>query len=127
VESHEQQRGHAREELIALPTRYSENAASPERGFRFDQYLSLKFIERQSGCSNPMTMEDFHPILWKWLVRFIWVGSIVFFQILELHRYLSGQTYRPFFGLYAAVLFALVLWFTARAIRSLQQRRVARS
>src|SRR3569833_4550438 len=42
--------------------------------------------------------------------RLIWIGSIVFFQIVELVRYFNGQTYRPFFGLYAAILFALVLW-----------------
>jgi hypothetical protein len=54
---------------------------------------------------------DLQPIFWKWLLRLIWVGSIVFFQIVEFNRYLSGQSYRPFFGLYAAVLLALVLWF----------------
>jgi hypothetical protein len=53
---------------------------------------------------------DLQPILWKWLIRLIWVASIAFFQIVEFNRYLSGQTYRPFFGLYAAVLFALFLW-----------------
>jgi hypothetical protein len=35
--------------------------------------------------------------------------------VLELIRYLNGQTYRPFFALYAAALFALVAWFAAKA------------
>jgi hypothetical protein len=76
--------------------------------------------------SEEESFADFQPILWKWLVRLIWVGSIVFFQIVELHRYLNGQTYRPFFGLYAAVLFALVAWFTVHAIASVSRRRQAR-
>ncbi len=55
-------------------------------------------------------IDDLKPILWKWFVRCIWIGSIAFFQYLELHRYLTGQTYRPFFGLYCGVLFALLGW-----------------
>lgn len=63
---------------------------------------------------------DLDQIIWKWFVRFIWLGSIAFFQALELERYLEGLTYRPFFGLYASLLFAAVVWFSAKIIR---QRR----
>ncbi|MGY3611274.1 hypothetical protein [Bradyrhizobium sp. Leo121] len=60
-------------------------------------------------------VDDLKPILWKWLVRLIWLGSIGFFQTLELIRYVNGQTYRPFFALYAAVLAAFVAWFAVKA------------
>jgi hypothetical protein len=63
--------------------------------------------------SEDEPFSDLQPILWKWLIRLIWVGSIAFFQIVEFNRYLNGQTYRPFFGLYAAVLLALCLWVAA--------------
>ena len=76
--------------------------------------------------SNDEPLTDLKPILWKWLVRLIWLGSIGFFQVLELNRYLDGQTYRPFFALYAAVLFALVAWFAAKmasiSLRSFEGR-----
>jgi hypothetical protein len=56
--------------------------------------------------------------------RLIWLGNIGFFQVLELIRYLNGQTYRPFFALYAAALFALVAWFAAEGgISHLSQSR----
>jgi hypothetical protein len=71
-------------------------------------------------------LSDPSPILWKWLVRLIWLGSIGLFQILELNRYSSGQTYRPFFGLFAGVLCALVVWFAANTWRNLSQKRQAR-
>ena len=64
--------------------------------------------------SEDELLTDLKPILWKWLVRLIWLGSIGFFQTLELIRYFDGQTYRPFFALYAGVLFALVAWFAAK-------------
>jgi hypothetical protein len=69
---------------------------------------------------------DLGPIAWKWLVRLIWLFSIVIFQIFELHRYPQGETYRPFFGLYAASIFALVIWFAASAVRDARQRIKAR-
>ena len=69
---------------------------------------------------------DLGPIAWKWLVRLIWPFSIVIFQIFELHRYRQGETYRPFFGLYAATIFALVIWFAASAVRDARQRIKAR-
>ncbi len=70
--------------------------------------------------------EDLRPVAWKWLVRFIWLFSIVIFQALELHRYLNGETYRPVFGLFAAVICALVIWLAANAFRNANQRRQAR-
>jgi hypothetical protein len=72
------------------------------------------------------SLADLQPILSKWLVRLIWLGSIGFFQVVELHRYFSGQTYRPFFGLYAGVLFALIAWFTLHAASGIFRRRLAR-
>jgi uncharacterized membrane protein YfcA len=69
---------------------------------------------------------DLAPILWKWLVRLLWLGSIGLFQGVELHRYLSGQTYRPFFALYAGVLCALVAWFAVSAAAGVSRRRRAR-
>jgi hypothetical protein len=69
--------------------------------------------------SEPLA--DLRPILWKWLIRLIWVGSIVVLQIAELHRYLTGQTYRPFFGLYAGVLLALFLWFFVTLLANLER------
>jgi hypothetical protein len=64
-------------------------------------------------------------ILWKWALRLIWVGSIVFFQALELRRYVCGESYRPFFALYTAVLVSLFLWFLASMMRNLGRRRNA--
>jgi len=66
--------------------------------------------------------DDLQPILWKWLIRLIWVGSIVFVQIVEFNRYLSGQTYRLLFSLYAGVLLALFLWFAATLLASRKRR-----
>jgi len=63
------------------------------------------------------------PLLSKWLVRLIWLGSIAFFQALEFHRYLIGQSYRPFFALYAAVIFAAVVWFAVRMQADLDRHR----
>jgi hypothetical protein len=76
--------------------------------------------------SEDQSSADLQSINWKWLVRLIWFGSISFFQFAELDRYLNGKTYRPFFGLYAGVLFALVTWLIAHAIRDGRQRRLAR-
>jgi hypothetical protein len=33
---------------------------------------------------------DLDPLIWKWFVRSIWLGSVAFFQALELQRYLEG-------------------------------------
>jgi hypothetical protein len=72
------------------------------------------------------SLADLQPILWKWLVRLIWLGSIGFFQAVELQRYSSGLTYRPFFGLYAGVLFALVAWFAVHSAANVGRKRRAR-
>jgi hypothetical protein len=69
---------------------------------------------------------DLGPIAWKWLVRLIWLFSVVTFQILELHRYWHGETYRPVFALYAATICALVMWFAANAFRNASQRKQSR-
>ena len=60
---------------------------------------------------------DLAPIMWKWLVRLIWFGSIAFFQFAEIARYLSGNTYRPFFGLNARLPFAPGLRVPPRGAR----------
>ena len=65
---------------------------------------------------------DLDPILWKWFVRLIWLGSIAFFQAVELQRYLEGLSYRPFFGLYAGLLLAVVIWLPARLFASVGRR-----
>jgi len=65
---------------------------------------------------------DLDPIIWKWFVRSIWLGSIIFFQALEIQRYHEGLTYRPFFGLYVGVLFAFVIWFVAGAFSRIGAR-----
>jgi hypothetical protein len=74
-------------------------------------------VRREYRRNDPEAQLDLEsePVLSKWLVRSIWLGSIIFFQALEFHRYLTGQSYRPFFGLYAAVIFAAVVWFGVRA------------
>jgi hypothetical protein len=72
--------------------------------------------------SDDESLSDLQPILWKWLIRLIWVGSIGFVQIVEFNRYLSGQSHRLFFSLFAGVLLALVLWFVV-ALVSARKRR----
>jgi hypothetical protein len=47
---------------------------------------------------------------------------LLFFQALELQRYLEDLTYRPFFGLYASLLFAAVVWFSARLFVNIDRR-----
>jgi hypothetical protein len=69
---------------------------------------------------------DSERLLPKWAVRLIWLGSIGFFQALELQRYFNGQSYRPFFGLYAAVLCAVGVWFVARIKAGGSRRRQLR-
>jgi L-asparagine transporter-like permease len=70
---------------------------------------------------------DLEPIAWKWLVRLIWIGSTATFETLEVLRYQSGQTYRPFFALFAAGILASVIWFMTWAFRDTRQRRQARA
>jgi len=72
--------------------------------------------------SDDESLSDLQPILWKWLLRLIWVGSFSFVQIVEFNRYLSGQSYRLFFSLFAGVLLALVLSFVV-VLLSARKRR----
>ena len=79
---------------------------------------------RESVGSTPDDLlGDLAPIAWKWLVRLIWVGSVATFETLELLRYWSGKTYRPFFALFAAAIFALLIWQVACGFRDIRQRR----
>ena len=69
---------------------------------------------------------DSERLLPKWLVRLIWLGSMAFFQALEFQRYLAGQSYRPFFGLYTAALCATLVWFVARVQAGVSRRQQSR-
>jgi hypothetical protein len=75
------------------------------------------------GSTPDDLLGDLAPIAWKWLVRLIWVGSVATFETLELLRYWSGKTYRPFFALFAAAIFALLIWQVACEFRDILQRR----
>jgi hypothetical protein len=86
-------------------------------------FLILAFLRIKSGWKSTGSENDSEPLLPKWLVRLIWFGSIAFFQALEFQRYLDGRSYRPFFGLYAAVIFAAVAWFAARAQADVSRRQ----
>jgi hypothetical protein len=66
---------------------------------------------------------DFGPIAWKWLVRLIWLGSAATFETLEILRYRSGETYRPFFAVFAAAIVALLIWQVACGFRDIRQQR----
>lgn len=83
--------------------------------------LALLHIRRGRKFTHP-EMNN-RPLLSKWLVRLIWLGSVALFQILELQRYLGGQSYRPFFGLYAALIFATVVWFAVRGYADVRRQR----
>ena len=67
-----------------------------------------------------------HRWLPKAVSRLIWLGSIALFQILEFLRYLNGLSYRPFFGLFAAVIAAALLWFIAICLVSMSRHRQSR-
>jgi hypothetical protein len=69
---------------------------------------------------------DRKPVLRKWLVRVIWLGSIAFFQALEFQRYLDGRPYRPFFALYTGVICAAVVWFATKAYADMAASRQRR-
>jgi hypothetical protein len=70
---------------------------------------------------------DLGPIAWKWLVRLIWLGSAATFETLEILRYRSGETYRPFFALFAAAIFACLIWLLACGFRDIRHRRQVRA
>jgi hypothetical protein len=79
------------------------------------------------GSKPDDLLGDLAPIAWKWLVRLIWLGSVATFQTLEILRYRSGETYRPFFALFAAAIFACVIWLLAYAFRDRRQWRQVRA
>jgi hypothetical protein len=79
------------------------------------------------GSKPDDLLEDLAPIAWKWLVRLIWLGSVATFETLELLRYWSGNTYRPFFALFAAAIFASLIWLLACAFRDKRQWREMRA
>ena len=77
-------------------------------------FLALRIARRKGS--------DLDPILWKWFVRLIWLVSFTVFQALELQRYLEGLSYRPFFGLYAGVLCAAVVWLLVNLLANVSRR-----
>jgi hypothetical protein len=84
-------------------------------------------MRRENSTKSPVAavpddLGDLSPIAWKWLVRLIWICSIATFQTLEVFRYRNGETYRPLFGLYTAVICALVIWYAAHLFRDARQR-----
>jgi hypothetical protein len=88
-------------------------------------------LEKGSDNSLVTTPDDIFgdlgPIAWKWLVRLIWLGSIATFETLEILRYRSGQTYRPFFGLFVAAIFASLIWLVACVFRGRRERSAERA
>jgi hypothetical protein len=88
-------------------------------------FLVALFVKRR-WKSNRFEIDDNQPLLPKWLLLLIWIGSIAAFQGLELHRYLSGLSYRPFFGLYAGLIFAAVVWFALRGVADVSRQRQTR-
>jgi hypothetical protein len=89
-------------------------------------FLILAFLRIKSGWKSARSEIDNEPLLPKWLVRLIWLGSIAFFQALEFQRYLGGLSYRPFFALIAAVICAAVIWFAVRGQADLSRQRQSR-
>jgi hypothetical protein len=87
-------------------------------------FLVALFVKRR-WTSNRLEIDN-TPLLPKWLVLLIWLGSIAAFQALEFHRYLGGLSYRPFFGFYAGLIFAAVVWFALRAAADVSRQRQSR-
>jgi hypothetical protein len=86
-------------------------------------FLILTLLRLVSEWKSARSEIDSERLLPKWLVRLIWLGSIAFFQALELQRYFGGLSYRPFFGLYTAVLCAVAVWFVARLLAGRSRRQ----
>ena len=89
-------------------------------------FLILTLWRLVSEWKSARSEIDSERLLPKWAVRLIWLGSIAFFQALELQRYFGGLSYRPFFGLYTAAICAVVVWFTARLLAGLSRRQQIR-
>jgi hypothetical protein len=79
------------------------------------------------GSITDDLLGDLGPIAWKWLVRLIWLGSIATFEALEVLRYWSGQTYRPFFALFVAAIFACLIWLVVNLFRDRRGRNAERA
>jgi hypothetical protein len=89
---------------------------------------SREKISNESPGSIPDDLlGDLGPIAWKWLVRLIWLGSIAIFETLEVLRYWSGKTYRPFFALFVAAICAFLIWLVANAFRDRRHWRESRA
>jgi hypothetical protein len=85
-----------------------------------------KISSESLGSIPDDLLRDLGPIAWKWLVRLIWLGSIATFEALEVLRYWSGKTYRPFFALFVAAICAFLIWLVACVFRDRRQWREAR-
>jgi hypothetical protein len=89
---------------------------------------SREKISNESPGSIPDDLlGDLSPIAWKWLVRLIWLGSIATFETLEVLRYWSGKTYRPFSALFIAAFCAFLLWLVARGFRDRREKSAERA
>jgi hypothetical protein len=44
------------------------------------------------------------PVLQRWKLALIWIGTIASFQAVQLYRYHEGKPYQPILGLVAAVM-----------------------
>jgi|GEM_PF-3866133 len=54
---------------------------------------------------------DLASILWKGLVWFVWLGSIILAQATALERSFEGLPHRPFAALLAGIVFAAVVLY----------------
>jgi hypothetical protein len=95
--------------------------------------LSRRMPSRETSSNESLSsipddlLGDLGPIAWKWSVRLIWLGSIATFETLEVLRYWSGKTYRPFFALFAAAFCAFLIWLIVRGFRDRRERRSERA
>jgi hypothetical protein len=94
--------------------------------------LSRRMPSREkSSHESTGSMPDDLPgdlgIAWKWFVRLIWLGSIATFETLEIIRYWSGKTYRPFSALFVAAICAFLIWLVARGVRDRREKSAERA
>jgi len=86
-----------------------------------------KSSHKSLGSIPDDLLGDLGPIAWKWLVRLIWLGSIATFETLEVLRYWSGKTYRPFFAIFVAAFCAFLIWLVVRGFRDRHERSSERA
>jgi hypothetical protein len=97
------------------------------------QLLRRRMPGRERGPNEKLApipidlLGDLGPIASKWLVRLIWLGSIVTFEALEVIRYRSGQTYRPLFALLVAAIVASLIWQVTSGFRGRRERNAERA